>query len=76
VLLSPGEVHDGGMSDDEQNGELIDDVSQPVHRCIQCQRLLSFSGQPGEATCEACGVRQYLTAPSALYPYGGIGRYA
>jgi hypothetical protein len=47
---------------------------RPVRPCIQCRALIMFDGQPGWATCEACGVRQYLTEPSSLYPTGGQGR--
>ena len=55
--------------------ELVDDHGRPVRPCIRCRESVTFDGQPGEATCEACGVHQYLTAPSALYPTGGLGRY-
>jgi hypothetical protein len=47
---------------------------RPVRPCIQCKGLVTFDGQPGWATCEACSVRQYLTEPSPLYPTGGQGR--
>jgi len=42
--------------------------------CIQCRTPLVYPAQPGEATCPACGVRQYLTEPSAAWPTGGVGR--
>jgi hypothetical protein len=64
------------MSDDHDADELLDYEGQPVRPCIQCRRRVTFDGQPGEATCEACGVRHYLTAPSLLYPTGGMGGYA
>jgi hypothetical protein len=49
------------------------DDNRPVRPCTQCKALVTFSSQPGWATCQACGVRQYLTEPSALYPTGGQG---
>jgi hypothetical protein len=64
------------MSDDHGADDLVDDDGRPVRQCIQCRRAVTFDAQPGDATCESCGVRQYLTAPSALYPTGGLGRYA
>jgi len=55
---------------------LIDphEVDSLVRPCIQGRAPVTFDAQPGWATCEACGVRQYLTEPSALYPAGGQGR--
>jgi hypothetical protein len=50
------------------------DEGRPVRPCIQCKTPVTFDGQPGWATCEACHVRQYLTEPSSLYPTGGQGR--
>jgi hypothetical protein len=63
------------MGDAREADELVDDDGRPVRPCIHWRRLVTFNGQPGDATCEACGVRQYLTAPSTLYPAGGMGRY-
>jgi hypothetical protein len=63
------------MSDDHGANDLVVDHGRPVRPCIQCRRPVAFDGQPGECTCEACGVRQYLTDPSALYPTGGLGRF-
>jgi hypothetical protein len=63
------------MSDGENVGE-VDDDGRPVRPCIQCRRPVTFDGRPGDATCVAWGVSQYPTAPSALYPAGGLGRYA
>jgi hypothetical protein len=54
----------------------VDDEGWLVRPCIQCRHPVTFDGQPGDAVCEACGVRQYLTGPSRLYPTGGTGRYA
>jgi hypothetical protein len=68
-----GVVHDGG--DDEDAGQ-VDNDGRPVRACIQCREPVTFDGQPGEATCSACGVRQHLTTPSRLYPTGGTGRWA
>jgi hypothetical protein len=65
-----------GASNDREAAELVDDEGHPVRPCIQCWEPVTFDGQPGTATCEVCGVRQYLTAPMALYPTGGMGRYA
>jgi hypothetical protein len=48
--------------------------NRPVRPCIQCKTTVTFDGQPGWTTCEACGVRQYLTVSSSLYPTGGQGR--
>jgi hypothetical protein len=56
------------MSDRREADELVDDDGRPVRPCIQCRRPVAFDGQPGEATCETCSVRQYVTAPSVLYP--------
>jgi hypothetical protein len=65
------------MSDRREAHELVDDEGRPVRPCIQCHGPVTFDAQPGEATCEVCGVRhQYLTGPSALWPIGGMGRYA
>jgi len=51
------------------------DETDPLSRpCLQCQAHVIFDGQPGWATCAACGVRQYLTEPSAAWPTGGLGR--
>jgi hypothetical protein len=47
---------------------------RPVRRCVQCKPLVAFDGQPGWATCKSCGIRQYLTEPSLMYPTGGQGR--
>ena len=63
------------MTNNEDADVLFDDMGRPARACIQCRRPVTFDGRPGEATCEACGVRQYLTDPSALYPTGGLGRY-
>jgi hypothetical protein len=68
-------VHDGGTGDDHGADDLVDDEGRPVRPCIQCRRPVTFDVQPGQAICDECGVRQYLTAPSALYPTGGFGRY-
>jgi hypothetical protein len=64
------------VSDDRDGDELVDDKGRPVRPCIQCRRPVTFDGQPADAVCKACGVRQYLTAPSVLYPTGGMGRSA
>jgi len=53
---------------------LIDGEGRPVRPCIQCRTPLAYPAQPGEATCGACGVRQYLTASSPAWPTGGLGR--
>jgi hypothetical protein len=68
-------VHDGGMSGDPL-GELVDDERRPLRRCIRRRRPVMLDGQPGDATCMACGARQNLTAPSPLCPTGEFGRYA
>ncbi len=57
--------------------ERLFDPDEPdtlVRPCIQCKTPVRFDGQPGWATCDACGIRQYLTKPSRLYPHGGQGR--
>jgi len=74
VVPVSGLVHDGGMSDGEHFGHLADD-GRPQRPCLQCKAPVTFDGHPGDATCEVCGARQYLMAPSALYPTGGLGRY-
>jgi hypothetical protein len=71
-----GSLQDDGMGDDDEDAGQLDDAGRTVRPCIQCRVLVTFDGQPGDAVCDACGVRQYLTAPSALYPTGGMGRYA
>jgi hypothetical protein len=38
--------------------------------------VVTFDGQSGDATCEACDARRYLTAPPKPYPTAGIGQRA
>jgi hypothetical protein len=59
------------MSEQVFEREQPDPIVRP---CLQCKTPVTFDGQPGWATCQACGIRQYLTEPSALYPTGGQGR--
>jgi hypothetical protein len=52
------------------------DQPDPLARpCLQCRTPVTFDGQPGDATCPNCGIRQYLTEPSRLWPRGGVGAY-
>jgi uncharacterized Zn finger protein (UPF0148 family) len=30
--------------------------------CLHCKAPLTFADEPGDATCPACGLRQYVTA--------------
>lgn len=34
--------------------------------CVQCREPLEFPEGAGDATCEACGQRQYVTATGAV----------
>jgi hypothetical protein len=68
-----GVAHDGRVRHD---GGPEAQADRPVRPCIQCREPVTFDGQPGDATCPACGVGQYLTAPSRLYPQGGQGRHS
>ena len=53
-----------------------DEVEEPevVRPCLDCRAVVTFDGQPGDGTCPACGLRQYLTAPGPNWPEGGQGR--
>jgi len=64
------------MADDQLPflDRLVDDQGRPVRPCIQCRRPVTYPAQPGEATCVACGVRQYLTDPAPMWSTGGLGR--
>ena len=75
VWLSPPPGEITGMADDQlpSPDNLADEQGRPVHPCIQCRTPVVYPAQPGSAICGACGVSQYLTAPSAIWPTGGLG---
>jgi hypothetical protein len=35
-------------------------------RCLDCQVLVSFADEPGEATCSGCGLHLYVTGDGQL----------
>ena len=63
------------MPDEHPFATLPDTQHQVVRPCTNCRKPVTFSGQPGDGKCEACGVRQYLTGPSRQWPEGATGRY-
>jgi hypothetical protein len=73
VALSPPRATVRSMPEHlfDQPGPFYDDA--PVRSCMQCRALVTFAGQPGWTTRQACGVRQYLTEPASPTRPAGKG---